>query len=529
MDFIKMCFSTDFMPHGHCYYWQPEILWPHVIGDALTAIAYFMIPFLLLRFARKRPDIKEYYWFFYAFSAFILCCGITHVLAVISVWSPYYRLEAVTKVITAIVSLGTVGVLYVKFPLLLTIPTSQNMRTARKKLDLATEKQQQISNQLRNSEERLKNTIQEAAIGMALVSPQGVLLDANRSLCEMLGYTNEELTKMDFQSITHPDDLLADTASFEQLWAGEIYKYHMEKRYIHKDGHIVWGDLNVSLLRGDDGQPIYTIGQVIDITETKKQAKEIELLNESLEVKVQQRTAELADLNREMEDYTYTITHDLRQPLRNLSGLSEEIVTEYAQALDEDGKYMLYLIKQNAEKMDTLLTDLMSFAKAKVEELTIKKIDFNTLFKESIDSQRQEYPHHELVYNIGNLPNGYGDRTALGQVVQNLVSNALKYSSKSNNIEITISGWHTLDQVIYQISDNGVGFDENQSEKLFAIFKRLHAESDFQGTGLGLAMCQRIIKKHGGEMWAKSKKGQGASFFFSLPRQEEQNASAIGE
>lgn len=521
MDFIKMCFSKNFMPHGHCYFWQPEILWPHVIGDAATAISYFLIPFLLLRFARKRPDVKEHYWFFYAFAAFILCCGVTHLLAIVSVWQPYYRLEAVAKVTTALVSVGTVSVLFVKFPLLLSIPSGQEMRKTQIQLQQSLKKEQDTAQRLRESEQQFRDTMQQAAIGMALISPVGKLIDVNDSFVQMLGYTRKEMLQLSFESFIHPDDLLAGIEYYKQLQRGEFSSYSLEKRYRHKQGHYVWGQLNVSMLRHEDGTPIYTIGQVQDITAAKQQEARIIELNQSLETKVEQRTAELTELHREMQEYTYTITHDLRQPLRNLSGLSEEVVHEYADKLDEEGQYMLYLIKQNAEKMDTLLTELMAFARAKAADLEREHFNIETIFQENVDSQMHEYPHNTIQLEMETLPTAYGDKQAIDQVVQNLVGNALKYSSKNDSIRIQISGHETATEMIYQISDNGVGFDERQGEQLFTIFKRLHSNKEFKGTGVGLAMCQRIIKKHGGRIWAKSVIGQGSTFFFSLPKSKQ--------
>lgn len=377
---------------------------------------------------------------------------------------------------------------------------------------------QHVEIELRHSEQLFRLTLENAPIGMILVSLEGKSLSVNPAFCAMVGYTKKELKNIGFQSITHPDDLTIDLELINDILEDKISTYQLEKRYIHKNGYIIWGLLHVSLLRDEEAKPLHFIAQIQDITERKEREREIESLNKRLELSVEKRTIELEETNKDLENYTYTLTHDLRQPLHNLSTLANEVVNEYAKVLDEEGKYMLLLIKQNAEKMDHLIVDLMDFARAKMTTLNKTELNMNQLFQDEITLFTKEFPHNKINIFLPQLLPAYGDTSAIKVICKNLISNAFKYSSRNETIQIAISSWRKDTVNIYQVSDNGVGFEQDKKEHLFTIFKRLHSTKEFSGTGVGLAMCERIIKKHGGEMWADAKIGEGATFFFSLPR-----------
>lgn len=480
-------------------------------------IVFFLFFLFQLKLIREKKRSNKFQVSFKIFAGLLLT---TSILIFLSVLSSSNLFKEIASSLIAIIFIIIAGIVYKIFPKILKIPTNEEFEVAQVQLKRAQKSEEKTAGELKDSKNRFAQIMEVAAVGMVIMDMEGNLQQVNSAIQDISGYNSEEISRLKFDSITHPEDLYLDEEDFKKLMVGKIQHYTLERRYLHKNNYYFWAEVTVSLLRNKEGMPLNIIVQAIDITEKKQQDAKIIELNQSLERKVEERTTELTELNQEMENYTYTITHDLRQPLRNLCGLSEEVVTEYAHIIDEDGKYMLYLIKQNAEKMDALITDLMKFAKAKAEKLETSELDINSLFKENFNQQIREYPHNEVIYHIGNLPKAFGDRTAINQVVQNLIGNALKYSSKNQQIEITISGWRNGNMVTYQISDNGVGFDEKQSEHLFTIFKRLHTEKEFQGTGVGLAMCQRIIKKHGGELWATSKLGEGATFFFTLPNQQ---------
>lgn len=399
MDFFQNLFETDFMPHGHCYFWRPEILWPHVLGDVFTAISYFVIPFLLYRFVKARPDVK-YPGVFIAFSLFILCCGITHLLATVSVWNPIYRAEAVAKVTTAMVSMGTVGLLFRLYKPILSIPTPAQLEAANAELRREIEQRQKTETQLRLREE-------------------------------------------------------------------EILK-----------------------------------------------------LNASLEEKVRERTAQLEQLNQELESFSYSVSHDLRAPLKNMEGMASTLQDLYASQLDDTGKTLIEHINSNALRMDRLITNFLDFSRVGQQEIKKDHIDIAAQFQEVFEELRGQYKEKNIDFQVADLPKAYGDVMLVRQVIHNLVSNALKYSADRDEIVIRVNGTVDGKKNIYSISDNGVGFDLKARKKLFIMFQRLHKAGEFSGHGIGLAFSYRIIQKHGGHMWADSEPNKGSQFFFSLPTEE---------
>lgn len=226
--FVMLLFLPllGFVPHGHCYLWQPTLVALHFGSDLLTALAYYSIPATLLYFVSHRKDIP-YPEVFWLFSAFIIACGTTHILDVWTIWHTDYWLSGSVKALTAFISIYTAGALVPIVPKALALPSPATLTAANEKL--------------RESEERFRSAFDDAAIGMALVTPGGQFLKANASLCELLGYSEPELLQMTFQTLTHPDDLEADLELVQQVLTGEIHTYRLEKRYRHQQGHWVWG------------------------------------------------------------------------------------------------------------------------------------------------------------------------------------------------------------------------------------------------------------------------------------------------
>jgi two-component system, sensor histidine kinase and response regulator len=232
-----------------------------------------------------------------------------------------------------------------------------------------------------------------------------------------------------------------------------------------------------------------------------------------------QRSLELALANRDLESYSYSISHDLRAPLRAVSSFAEILEEDHAAALDEEGRRMLGLIRASSRTMDQLIVGLLEFSRANngTRRLTMDVIDMTAL----ADAAAREVatlhqgPAHRI--DIGELPEATGDATVLRQVWCNLIGNALKYSAKKPEPRVTVTGSVLGGEAVYEVKDNGAGFDMRYADKLFGVFQRLHRSEEFAGAGVGLAIVQRIIARHGGRVWAEGKPGEGASFRFALP------------
>jgi len=253
-----------------------------------------------------------------------------------------------------------------------------------------------------------------------------------------------------------------------------------------------------------------------DITERKRAADEIKMLNEGLEKRVSVRTEELLMANKELESFSYSVSHDLRAPLRAINGNAKILEEDYIEKLDAAGVKALHSILRNSKKMGVLIDDLLAFSKLGRKQISVSEIDINALVKSIVEELVVEEIQDRIDIKVSALPSVYGDQSLIRQVWINLISNAIKYSKNKPKALIEISATSTDHLVVYAIKDNGVGFDMQYYHKLFGVFQRLHSNEEFEGTGIGLAIVQRIVHRHSGTVWAESKPNEGTCFYFSL-------------
>ena len=375
------------------------------------------------------------------------------------------------------------------------------------------------SQALRESEERFRTAFENANVGVCLISTDGDILKVNGAMCQMFGYSHQELEQMNINSIAHPDDLEISPTFIKNAISGETNQANFDKRYIQKQGHIIWGHVSISLVRDTQGEPLYFISHVQDITARKRAEEEIQKLNQELEQRVCDRTAQLETANKELEAFAYSISHDLRAPLRHIDGFLELLQKRTATTLDEQSQHYMANISDSAKRMSILIDDLLSFSRMGRQEMSKTQVDLDPLVEDVIREFRSETEGRNIAWQIGPLPQVTGDRAMLYMVLVNLISNALKYTRLRQQAEIEI-GWmpdHERETIVF-VRDNGVGFDMKYADKLFGVFQRLHRADEFEGTGIGLANVHRIISRHGGRTWAKGEVDQGATFYFSLPQ-----------
>jgi light-regulated signal transduction histidine kinase (bacteriophytochrome) len=237
-----------------------------------------------------------------------------------------------------------------------------------------------------------------------------------------------------------------------------------------------------------------------------------------LERRVRDRTAELESALRDLDGFSHSVSHDLRAPVRAIGGFCDLIVLDHSEQLDVETKRKLGVIKSEALRMGELIDDLLSFSRLGRKALRMEPVDMNALVARVIDKQRRETGSAVVDYRVGQLPSAVGDASLFEQVWTNLVSNAAKFAGKQSRPVVEIGTLDADDATTYFVKDNGVGFDPRYSDKLFQPFQRLHPEADFAGTGIGLALCHRIVTRHGGHIAAESAIGRGATFSFSVPK-----------
>ncbi|MEW5791019.1 MAG: PAS domain S-box protein [Pseudomonadota bacterium] len=374
----------------------------------------------------------------------------------------------------------------------------------------------QAEKRLRESEARFRATFDQAAVGMAQVQPDGRLLQVNQRLCDMLGYAPEELLQKRLQDITHPADLESNTVWVQRLLADEIQTFTIEKRYLRKCGETLWANLTVSLVRAGGEQPDHFIAIIEDIGARKRAEAEIRHLNTSLEQRVAERTAELQASNLELEAFSYSVSHDLRAPLRAINGFSQVLLEDYGKRLDEEGRRYLARVRAASERMADLMDALLNLSRVTRSEMQREQVNLSATAHKIARQLQQAEPQRQVTFAIADAVTGEGDAKLLWLALENLLGNAWKFTRDCADACIEFGVLEEAGERVYFVRDNGIGFDMAYADKLFEPFHRLHPPAQFEGTGIGLATVQRIVARHGGRIWAESTVGQGATFYFTL-------------
>jgi PAS domain S-box-containing protein len=355
-------------------------------------------------------------------------------------------------------------------------------------------------------------------------------LDVNEMATYQYGYTREEflnMTAIDIRPDSDREFFIKSDHSFTN--AATNYNRGIWN-HIKKDGSIIHVEIIAHeiiyegkkarlILSNDVTEQRKAEERIVrEISDRKKAQEQIEQLNAELEHKVLLRTEQLKRSNEELEAFSYSVSHDLRAPLRAIIGFSSILQEDHVSKLDDEARRITEVIISNTKKMGQLIDDLLTFSRMGRQDILETEVDSNAVVKEIIDGLSEKDPGaNNINWDVHNLPCVKGDLNIIRQVWVNLISNAVKYSEKVSNPRIEIGASPDEKEVVFFIKDNGVGFDEKYKEKLFRVFQRLHTNDEFEGTGIGLAIVEKIVSKHGGRVWANGTVNEGACFYFSLP------------
>jgi len=535
-------FAQDsFIPHGFCLAWEPALVWLHVISDSVIAIAYYSIPFALIYFISRRRDLA-FRGIFALSGAFILACGTTHVMGVLTLWYPDYWLDGMIKLFTALVSIFTAAAMWWVMPKALAMPSMAQLEDANRRLqheigereraeatlrDVNAELEQRVAvrtaelegevaqrrrteETLRTSEERWRSMFEASAVGIALTDENRRFVAANKAFQNMIGYTEEELSNFGPVEITYEDDREATQEMLDNMLSGRSSGYHVEKRYRRKDGVVIW--VRVSTAQGpEQGSSLRGIPTIIeDITE-RKQAEDALLEARDALLRVTRLST--------MGELSASIAHEVNQPLSAIvaNGIACRRLLAAAKPDFEEAKETLEDIISDGRRASAVVGRVRQLAKKSTPVRAA--VDVNRAISEVLALTRQELQRSRVTARAEldpNLPPVMADRVQVQQVVLNLVMNgidAMRGVKDRARVLRVKSAATPAAAVAVTVEDTGIGFGDNDPENVFETFYTTKED----GMGMGLSISRSIVQAHGGRLWASAGASIGAVFGFTLP------------
>ncbi|MBI5364745.1 MAG: response regulator [Planctomycetes bacterium] len=383
------------------------------------------------------------------------------------------------------------------------------------KLEQRNQELTRRASELEASEARYRDLFDHAHDMIQSVTPEGRYLFVNPAWLAALGYTEADLSTLRVFDILHPDTHAHCSALFQRVLAGEDVGI-VEAAFVASGGRRIDVEGHVSA-KFEGGRPIHTRGIFRDVTERRRMQGALQELNADLERRVVARTAELQDTVQDLEAFTSSVSHDLHAPLRAIGGFAKLALEDAGAELNASARDDLQRIVKNTRRMETLVNGLLAFARLGRQELKKQPVDMQALALAAVEMQHALEPGRRVAVRIEKLPRVLGDPAVLCEVWANLIANAFKYTRPTPEPVVEIRARAEDGDTTFIVADNGVGFDMQQSARLFGAFERLHSGEEFEGSGLGLAIVRRIVERHGGRIWAESGVGEGARFSFTLP------------
>lgn len=356
-------------------------------------------------------------------------------------------------------------------------------------------------------------------LAMAMVDPDFRFQRLNQRFCDLLGYSEEELKALTFPQITHPDDIGLNVELAEKAFSNEIPHFTLEKRYITKAGDPVWVKLTATYIRNDLGETVAGLAMVEDISERRAAEDRIAGLNRELEVRIallEVANEELAKANKELDAFSSTVSHDLKGPLISIAQFSQVLLDKDIGPLTEQQEDLLHRMRIAGLRAKHIINDLRDLADVTRREMFAEDVDISAMAVAIMDDLTAMAPDRDLTFTIRPDLRAYGDPALVRLLLVNLLQNAWKYTAREEHAIIEMTVEHGSLRNVFHIEDNGIGFDNEHRERIFEAFERLHTDVEFAGTGLGLATALRVARRHGGDVWAEGRPGEGATFSFSL-------------
>lgn len=490
--FRKLFWAESWPPRWYCGEWTDFHGWLYLLSDLAIWAAYFAIPILLVVFLykKKRVPFLSILWLFVAF---ILLCGLTHLIDAVIFWFPAYRLSALIRFVTAIVSWATV------ISLVKVVPEALNLKTS-KEFEAELEKR-------KASEERFKNLLENAPDALVITNTRGEIVLVNKQCQNVFGYEKEELMGKKIEMLMPDRFAKGHVKNREGFFSNPKLRPMGDEVALwgkRKDGTEFPVEISLS--------PLNTQGELLvsaairDITERKLAKERLEEYNLKLDQK-----------NKELEEFVYVASHDLQEPVRTIISFINLFQDEFGDQMGDDAKHYLTYIQSAGERSQQLIVDLLDYSRLG-KNSKLETVDMAKVAQQALDDLDLKIKEKDAEVKVGDLPKLKGYGTGLRLLIQNLVGNAIKFNRPDVKPVIEISAEEQDDAWKFSIKDNGIGFSEEFKDRIFVIFKKLHSRKEYSGTGIGLAHCKKIIELHGGEIWAESVPDEGSSFYFTIPK-----------
>ncbi len=489
--------SRDFMPHGHCYFWEPYILWSHAISDGIIALAYCAIPLTLIYIFRKRKDFK-FIWMMVLFAVFIFGCGITHVFDVVTIWNPIYRLDSVARMVTALASIATAVVLVKVTPSILAIPTAEQWVRVNQELQAQVLELQEKDRTIEafREFEALTETLPQL---VWTNSADGQARFFNQQWYQYTGLPFDRSIENALEKVILPDQL----PEVQMAWRAALTEHQPFERELCV---LDWqGNYRWHLARAVPVQMAMRGGlwvcTLTDIHDQKRQQRELE-----------QKNRELVRINNDLDNFIYTASHDLKGPVANIEGLADQLHKRLGRSVGQTEETLLTLLDQSALKLKHAINDLTEIAKVQNQMEGDSEI---TPFADVLAEVQQDLA--SVIAQSGAIitahfaePDIHFQKKNLRSIFYNLLTNAVKYAVPGVPPSIEIHTQAEGEYVVLSIKDNGLGIKEGHKDKLFRMFKRFHTH--VEGTGIGLYIVKRIVENNSGRIEVESEEGKGSVF-----------------
>lgn len=535
LEFFQKLFDTsDFPPRWHCGQWSEFHGWLYIISDLAVWAAYFAIPLSIIRFITRRSN-ERFMKLYFLFAAFILACGSTHLLDAIMFWFPAYRLGALVRLGTAVVSWVTV------FNIIKILPMASSLRTA-DQLEAEIKQRKEMEEQLRINNAMLTEALQIAKLGHWRWDVEKNIVTWTDATLQVFGRegTSKEITYEDYLRRVHPEDRqYVHNRIDEALNTGDLKSFYFRSQL--QDGSVRIILAKGKVITDDTGKVVKMVGTVQDITDQKNTEQELLLKSQKLEA-----------TNVELQKFAYIASHDLREPLRKIITFGSMLEREYGDAIEEKGNMYLDKMTSSALRMQKLIDDILDYSKLTVNEMKHTRVNLNDVIDHVLSDMEGTILSTGAILKVDALPGTEGNASQLRQLFQNLISNAIKFSRPGTRPELYIHAQVLTasalpDQLMKSdhyrfsivsdtfnesqqfckiyIEDNGIGFDEAYLDNIFLIFQRLHDKNSYEGTGVGLAICKKVTDLHNGFITANSRPGEGTTFIVILPLTQPQYSS----